>query len=222
MTDNTVEQRIKEMGYKIGFQEISVDGRWIRADVVLRWLNPIEHKNKQSSTTSTGAVQKALKSFADMFGELTEEKVQQGGVVFKYNKAEITVADLFNASIASSSSTGAGLRIEIDKKIALMVLQSKNHNSISFDAVIKILRDIRTKSLFNESGVSSEWIELKKGCEMPEYDEYVLWYNEAGNSFVDCLDKDGNTWLSGGWNEEMKMQMPKTTHWMPLPKPPKQ
>lgn len=39
----------------------------------------------------------ALKPFANMFGELTEEKVRQGGKVYEYNKASFTVADLFAA-----------------------------------------------------------------------------------------------------------------------------
>jgi len=40
----------------------------------------------------------ALTPFADMFGELSESKVQQGGSVYQYNKAHITVADLLRAS----------------------------------------------------------------------------------------------------------------------------
>lgn len=39
----------------------------------------------------------ALKPFANMFGELTEEKVRQGGKVYEYNKAFFTVADLYAA-----------------------------------------------------------------------------------------------------------------------------
>lgn len=52
-----------------------------------------------------------------------------------------------------------------------------------------------------------EW--NSKGFFLPSYDEYVLWYTEEGNYFVEALDKDGNDWLK------------KCTHWMHLPEPPK-
>lgn len=42
-------------------------------------------------------LKEALKPFADMFPELAESKVQQGGKVYEYNKAGFTVADLFTA-----------------------------------------------------------------------------------------------------------------------------
>jgi len=39
----------------------------------------------------------ALKPFSEMWGELTEEKVRQGGIVYQYNNSKITVADLYYA-----------------------------------------------------------------------------------------------------------------------------
>lgn len=42
----------------------------------------------------------ALLPFANMFGELSESKVQQGGIVYEHNSAKFTVADLLAASKA--------------------------------------------------------------------------------------------------------------------------
>lgn len=42
-------------------------------------------------------MREALKPFAKMFEELTEEKVRQKGIVFQYNDAVITVEDLYTA-----------------------------------------------------------------------------------------------------------------------------
>lgn len=64
------------------------------------------------------------------------------------------------------------------------------------------------------------WIELKEGCEMPDYDVPVLWYDEHGHMHVEDLDKDGNPWLFGETDSE-GFKYPKATHWMPLPSPPK-
>lgn len=39
------------------------------------------------------------------------------------------------------------------------------------------------------------WIELKEGCEMPDYDEMVEWHEVSGQRHIWDLDKDGNDWL---------------------------
>lgn len=78
----------------------------------------------------------------------------------------------------------------------------------------------------------SKWIELKEGCEIPDYDVPVLWYYEDGNMYVDTLDKDGNPHIFGydeeklpermtDFEKEFIITMPKATHWRPLPEPPK-
>jgi len=66
----------------------------------------------------------------------------------------------------------------------------------------------------------NRWVKLQRGCEMPNYDEIVLWYTEDGNTWVEALDKDGNPWLYG---EEAAdgFKWPKATHWRKLPKSPK-
>lgn len=70
------------------------------------------------------------------------------------------------------------------------------------------------------SAEQGEWVELKEGNPLPDYDEYVLWYDEAGNTHVDCLDKDGNPWMPNEADEFEGWKMPKATHWRKLPKPP--
>jgi hypothetical protein len=64
-----------------------------------------------------------------------------------------------------------------------------------------------------------KWIELKEGCEMPDYDEPVLWLFEDGNMQVIELDKDGNPWLYESEKDGFKFA--KATHYQYLPKPPK-
>ncbi len=73
-------------------------------------------------------------------------------------------------------------------------------------------------SLSGQQEAQGEWIELKEGCEMPDYDEYVLWLMEDGNMNVEALDKDGNPWIFG--EEWMGTKLPKATHWRLLPSPP--
>lgn len=69
-----------------------------------------------------------------------------------------------------------------------------------YDEIIKDLESIST--------IGEGWIELKEGCEMPDYDELVLWHDVGGHQFPDMLDKDGNDWLEHA------------THWKRLGKPP--
>ena len=52
-----------------------------------------------------------------------------------------------------------------------------------------------------------DWRPIEDG--LPDFDEYVLWYTDDGNYFIEALDKDGD------------MIRVKVTHWMPLPPPPK-
>jgi len=53
-----------------------------------------------------------------------------------------------------------------------------------------------------------KWIDRYQEKKLPDYDQYVLWYSN-GAMFVECLDKDGNDWLTKD-----------ITHWMPLPDAP--
>jgi len=61
--------------------------------------------------------------------------------------------------------------------------------------------------------MEDQWIKVID--DLPDYDEFVLWFREDGNMFVSELDKDGNHWLY----PMIKGQRP--THWMRLPEPPK-
>lgn len=70
------------------------------------------------------------------------------------------------------------------------------------------------------SSEGSTWIRVEQGCEMPDYDEYVLWLFEDGNMNVEALDKDGNPWIFG--EEWMGTTLPKATHWRKLPELPKE
>lgn len=47
-----------------------------------------------------------------------------------------------------------------------------------------------------------EWVEIKEGCKLPDYDEYVLWAFEDGTHLWDALDKDGSPWLLNGGEVE--------------------
>lgn len=57
------------------------------------------------------------------------------------------------------------------------------------------------------------WIELKEGCEMPDYDEYVLWRTEDGNYFVREIDKDDNDWWNGKEHPDALESYPRCTHY---------
>lgn len=59
-----------------------------------------------------------------------------------------------------------------------------------------------------------KWISVKD--RLPDFDDPVLWLDEACNIFVSELDKDGNAWLDG----EDLIEGTKVTHWRPLPAPP--
>lgn len=70
---------------------------------------------------------------------------------------------------------------------------------------------------------SNGWTKIEDGCEMPDFDDPVLWLCENGNMHVEALDKDGNPWLfeahdSDEWGDLGN----KATHWRKLPVPPKQ
>lgn len=45
-TKMTAEERFSQLGFEIGFQEMSNDKGWIKTDVVLRWLNATEARRK--------------------------------------------------------------------------------------------------------------------------------------------------------------------------------
>lgn len=51
------------------------------------------------------------------------------------------------------------------------------------------------------------WIEIKPGCEMPNYDEFVLWRREDDTFAVMEIDKDDEDW----WNKDRGWG--KLTHW---------
>lgn len=40
------KKRIEQLGFKIGFQEMSPDGGWIKISVVIGWLNEMERRIK--------------------------------------------------------------------------------------------------------------------------------------------------------------------------------
>ena len=68
-----------------------------------------------------------------------------------------------------------------------------------------------------------DWVEIKVGNELPDYDEFVLWLREDGIMFIDEIDHD-NDWHHFKLTHETDFaeQTVKLTHWRPLPKPPKQ
>ena len=63
------------------------------------------------------------------------------------------------------------------------------------------------------------WIELKEGCEMPDYDVPVLWRTEDGNYFVREIDKDDPAWWNGEPECEGRSWVPKLTHWSHISDP---
>jgi hypothetical protein len=91
--------------------------------------------------------------------------------------------------------------------------------------LVKLFAEFATPSV-NEGreAIANDWIEIKEGNPLPDYDEYVLWYHEDGNMFVECLDKDGNPWIFGneyeGVSDDEFLPTPKATHWRPLPATP--
>lgn len=72
----------------------------------------------------------------------------------------------------------------------------------------------------SQGSEGDEWIELKEGNPLPDYDELVLWLSEDGNMHVEALDKDGNPWIFEGYKIFPDSPLIKTTHWHKLPKPP--
>lgn len=58
-----------------------------------------------------------------------------------------------------------------------------------------------------------EWIELKEGNDLPDYDEYVLWLSDDGSIHWDALDKDGNDHIFKGYKIFEDGPLIKTTHW---------
>ncbi len=57
------------------------------------------------------------------------------------------------------------------------------------------------------------WIELKEGCEMPDYDVPVLWRREDGNYFVRDIDKDDDTWWHGHESDDVFQCSTRCTHY---------
>jgi len=75
--------------------------------------------------------------------------------------------------------------------------------AIASAAAIKAYESILSQGIPIED---DSWIEIKDGCKMPDYDEYVLWVYNDGNKFIECLDKDGGNYF-----------ILNVTHWQPLP-----
>lgn len=65
---------------------------------------------------------------------------------------------------------------------------------------------------------AGEWIEIKQGCKLPDYDEYVLWAFEDGTCLWDALDKDGSPWLIHGGEVE-GLPMKQATHYRKIMTP---
>lgn len=63
-----------------------------------------------------------------------------------------------------------------------------------------------------------KWIELKEGCEMPDYDEYVLWETEEANFFVEAIDKDDSDWWNGTPMDGGRNWRPKCVRWARIPR----
>lgn len=72
-------------------EDFETNARWIKD----QFIN--SEAENQALRESNTRLKEALQPFAKMWGELTEEKVRQGGVVYQYNNSQITVSDLFNA-----------------------------------------------------------------------------------------------------------------------------
>jgi hypothetical protein len=64
-----------------------------------------------------------------------------------------------------------------------------------------------------------DWISVED--RLPDFDEFVLWYIDSGNMFIDFIDKDLDIklFLSASYN---KGKVETITHWTSLPEPPKQ
>lgn len=78
------------------FNSIEPDIRFACQSCMDRWA---QQQNEKLSSENK-VLREALKPFAEMFGELTEQKIQQGGIVYSYNKADLTVNDFYNANAA--------------------------------------------------------------------------------------------------------------------------
>lgn len=80
--------------------------------------------------------------------------------------------------------------------------------------------DYYKEAIFDLSLEVGKWIEIKEGCKLPDYDEYVLWAFEDGTCSWDALDKDGSPWLLGGeWEGSEGFPSAKATHYRKIMTP---
>jgi hypothetical protein len=63
------------------------------------------------------------------------------------------------------------------------------------------------------------WIELKEGCKMPDYDVQVLWRTFDGNYFVRMIDREDCDWWNGTPECEGRSWGPQCTHWAYISEP---
>lgn len=75
--------------------------------------------------------------------------------------------------------------------------------------------NILAASLQSVNVCGEDWVELKEGNPLPDFDEPVLWLRNDGEMLVESLDKDGYDWIYSYRGESAAI-----THWRKLPSPP--
>lgn len=113
-------------------------------------------------------------------------------------------------------------KLKIDRSVLLNLIEFTRNSGPGY-GITAILEQFLGKSPtpLREAAQGNDgdgWIEFKEGQPLPDYDEYVMWLNEARNVFIEALDKDGNPWLYGGPKDEAGYSVdPKVTHWRKIP-----
>lgn len=117
----------------------------------------------------------------------------------------------FGDDIEKATDIGIDLAIGVLTKSSMPdAVQSLQDAIDEMDVLQEMYVDLRLEA--------GEWIELKGGNELPDYDEYVLWAFEDGTCLWSALDKDGNSWLLEDTIVE-GLPMGKATHWRKIKTP---
>lgn len=167
--------------YKAGAAHIQKQGEKSIPSSIVRRLEDINPQNSDGTDT------KWYEYYATQVqGEGKESFVHSAACYLACKMAE---QELFKKvkELLSAQPTQGDVQILIN---ALKRVEEKDGYEFVTEALESYLTEVTAAQ-----PAEQDWIELKKDCLMPDYDEYVLWYREDGLIAYEHLDKDGNQWL---------------------------